>query len=247
MRKVGVIAVARDVVIGVAEGYKQANCALVGGETAEMPGLYSHGNYDLAGFTVGAVERHQILPKMDTIIVGDVVLGIPSSGVHSNGFSLVRHVIEQIGASYHDKCPFAKVVSLGEALLTPTRIYVRTLIPAVRSGGVKALAHITSGGFPENIPRVLPAHLGIRLDARQWPLLPVFKWLKKVGNISTAELCRTFNCGLGMVMVVAKEDVARVVEMLKATGEEVFTVRSVQEWIKGTEQIQVEHTQHWDE
>lgn len=241
------VSVTRDVVVGVAEGCKQANCALIGGETAEMPGLYSNGDYDLAGFTVGAVERHHVLPRMDDIKPGDFVLGIPSSGVHSNGFSLVRHVVEKSGLSYHDKCPFYENCTLGEALLTPTRIYVRTLLPAVRSGAVKALAHITGGGFPENIPRVIPKYLGIKLDGRQWPLLPVFKWLKKTGNISTPELCRTFNCGLGMIMVVGEKDVERAINLLKSSGETVYTIGKVQEWTKGVEQIQVEHTEHWDQ
>jgi phosphoribosylamine--glycine ligase/phosphoribosylformylglycinamidine cyclo-ligase len=178
------VSVAKQVVQGIATGCLQANCALVGGETAEMPGMYQGGDYDLAGFTVGAVERHQLLPRVQDVRVGDRVLGLPSSGVHSNGYSLVRHLVQQNGFSYQQQAPFDSARSLGQALLEPTRIYVRSLLPVVRSGLVKALAHITGGGFVDNIPRVLPDNVGVRLDASRWPLLPVFKWLKQVGKIA---------------------------------------------------------------
>lgn len=177
------VAVTRDVVAGISAGCIDAQCALVGGETAEMPGFYADGDYDLAGFTVGAVKKSDILPFTNQIQSGDVVIGIGSSGVHSNGYSLVRHVISKAGLDYKSPCPFQTGVTLGDALLTPTRIYVRQLIPIVRKGLIKAMAHITGGGFIDNIPRVLPANFGVKLNAENWPLLPVFKWLKKTGNI----------------------------------------------------------------
>ena len=174
--------VAKDVVAGIAKGCLESGCALVGGETAEMPGIYQLGDYDLAGFVVGAVNRHQVLPQLSTISPGDVLLGIPSSGVHSNGFSLVRHVINQAGLNFLSPCPFSSG-SLGEALLTPTRLYVKQLLPIIRQNLVKSMAHITGGGFIDNIPRALPHDLGCIIHAHSWPLLPVFKWLKQVGRI----------------------------------------------------------------
>lgn len=176
--------VAKDVLSGVAQGCIESGCALIGGETAEMPGIYKPGDYDLAGFVVGAVERDQILPRMDEIVSGDVLLGLPSSGIHSNGFSLVRHVIKLAGLSYDSPCPFEEGRTLGEALLTPTRIYVKQLLPVIKSGKVKAMAHITGGGFLDNIPRILPSGLGAKIDTDSWSLPPVFQWLKKVGGIS---------------------------------------------------------------
>ncbi len=187
--------VASQVVKGVARGCQEAQCALVGGETAEMPSMYQHGDYDLAGFSVGAVHRQHLLPRLSDIASGDVLLGLASSGVHSNGFSLVRHVISQAGLVYMSPCPFESGKLLGEVLLTPTRIYVRQVLPLVRSGCVKAMAHITGGGFTDNLPRVLPKSLGVKMDATRWPLLPVFRWLKKTGNIADRKLfmsIRTF-------------------------------------------------------
>ena len=204
---------ARRVVAGIAEGCRRAGCALVGGETAEMPGMYREGDYDLAGFAVGAAERDQLLPRGD-IAPGDVVLGLASSGVHSNGYSLVRKILER-GGSGPDKA----------ALLEPTRIYVKPLLAAIRStGAIKGLAHITGGGLPGNVPRCLPDGLRARLDARQWPVPPVFRWLREEGAVPTDDMLRTFNCGLGMVAVVAKADAARVAQALADAGE---TVREV--------------------
>jgi phosphoribosylamine--glycine ligase/phosphoribosylformylglycinamidine cyclo-ligase len=204
------VAVAADVVRGVADGCRDAGCALVGGETAEMPGMYAVHDYDVAGFAVGAVGRAHLLPRMDQVRIGDVVLGLPSSGVHSNGFSLVRHVVSGSGLSYQSACPWDVNCTLGEALLVPTRIYVRQLLPVVQQHLVKALAHITGGGFPENIPRVLPDHLGVAIDATRWVLPPVFQWLRKTGNISSAEMLRTFNCGMGMIMIASSDQIPAI-------------------------------------
>ncbi|KAJ3019930.1 Bifunctional purine biosynthetic protein ade1 [Thoreauomyces humboldtii] len=232
------INVARDVIAGIAAGCLDAGCALVGGETAEMPGIYTHGDYDLAGFVVGAVERTDVLPDLASIAPGDLVLGLASSGVHSNGFSLVRHVVERAGLDYDAACPFEAPVegqNLGEALLTPTRIYVRQLLPSIRKKLIKAMSHITGGGFPDNIPRTLPDHIGVKLDARNWPLPPMFKWLKKAGDIADSELARTFNCGIGMIMIVSKENLAEVRKLLAEAGEEVYELGSVVAR-KGTEE-----------
>ncbi|KAI9106270.1 phosphoribosylglycinamide synthetase [Phlyctochytrium arcticum] len=219
--------VARDVISGIAAGCTDARCALIGGETAEMPGIYQHGDYDLAGFVVAAVERDQVLPKLDSIVPGDVVLGLASSGVHSNGYSLVRHVVAQANLDFSSPCPFTPPQpgqTLGEALLTPTRIYIRQLMPAVRKGLIKAMAHITGGGFPENIPRCLPDHVGVEVDARNWPLPPVFQWVKKTGGVADKELARTFNCGIGMILVVGTAEVEEVTQLLEAAGENVYNM-----------------------
>ncbi|XP_063917756.1 trifunctional purine biosynthetic protein adenosine-3 [Zophobas morio] len=195
--------VAKEVVSGVAEGCRQAGCSLIGGETAEMPDMYPPGEYDVAGFAVGAVERNQLMPQIHSIQPGDVVIGLPSSGVHSNGFSLVRKIMKLAGVNYHDKAPFSKEgKSFGEELLTPTKIYVKNVIPAVKTGKVKAFAHITGGGLDENIPRILPAHLAVELDATKWDIPVIFPWLATAGGVNQAELLRTFNCGIGGVLII---------------------------------------------
>ncbi len=212
------------IVSGIAEGCRQAGCALIGGETAEMPGMYGEGDYDLAGFAVGAAERGQLLPT-DDIVEGDIVLGLASSGVHSNGYSLVRRIVASSGLSWNDKAPFDGYRSLGEALLTPTRIYVKSILAAIRSThGIKALAHITGGGFPENIPRVLPKDFAAELDLDAIEVPSVFSWLAKTGGVAPAEMMRTFNCGIGMVMVVAAGQAAQVAAVLAQQGEEVTTI-----------------------
>src|SRR5262249_50687547 len=194
--------VGAQVVKGVATACREAGCALVGGETAEMPGLYHDGDYDLAGFAVGAAERNALLPRAD-IKEGDVVIGLASSGVHSNGYSLVRRIVEMSGLMWNARAPFDDGKSLGEALLTPTRIYVKSCLAAIRaSGAIKALAHITGGGFPDNIPRVIPDGLGVALDLKRVPALPVFRWLAATGGVAEPEMLRTFNCGIGMVAVL---------------------------------------------
>lgn len=212
------------IVKGIAEGCKLAGCALIGGETAEMPGLYREGDYDLAGFAVGAAERGQLLPS-DDIVEGDVLLGLASSGVHSNGFSLVRRIVEMSGLQWSDPAPFAADRTLGEALLEPTRIYVQSVLDAIRNThGIKALAHITGGGFPDNIPRVLPKDFSAELDLDAIDVPPVFSWLAKAGGVAADEMMRTFNCGIGMVIVVAGGQAAQVGAVLQEAGETVTPV-----------------------
>ncbi|CAN7248067.1 phosphoribosylformylglycinamidine cyclo-ligase [Neorhizobium sp. LjRoot104] len=207
------------IVSGIAAGCREAGCALIGGETAEMPGMYSDGDYDLAGFAVGAAERGQLLPVGD-IAAGDVILGLTSSGVHSNGFSLVRKIVTLSGLGWDAPAPFREGMTLGEALLTPTRIYVKPLLKAIReTGALKALAHITGGGFPENIPRVLPKHLAAEVDLDSIPVPPVFSWLAKTGGVEPKEMLRTFNCGIGMIVVVAPENAQAVTDILTNEGE----------------------------
>jgi phosphoribosylformylglycinamidine cyclo-ligase len=217
------------IVAGVAEGCRESGCALIGGETAEMPGLYKDGDYDLAGFAVGAAERGTLLPHKD-IGPGDAVIGLASSGVHSNGFSLVRKVVEKSGVTFDAPAPFAPVMTLGGALLAPTKLYVKSCLAAIRqTGAVKGLAHITGGGFTDNIPRVLPKHLGVRIDLTAVPVLPVFKWLASVGNIAELELLRTFNCGIGMVAIVKREQLVEVMDIFAEAGERVVDLGEVVE------------------
>jgi len=210
------------IVEGIAEGCRQAGCALIGGETAEMPGMYSHGDYDLAGFAVGAAERGQLLPAGD-IAEGDVILGLASSGVHSNGYSLVRRIVTLSGLAWDAQAPFEAGRTLGEALLTPTKIYVKPLLKAIReTGAIKALAHITGGGFPENIPRVLPKHLAAEIDLAAVRAPAVFSWLAKTGGVEATEMLRTFNCGVGMIAVVPEDKADAVAAVLAREGESVF-------------------------
>jgi phosphoribosylformylglycinamidine cyclo-ligase len=213
----------RDIVAGIAEGCRQAGCALVGGETAEMPGIYAPGDYDLAGFAVGAVERAGVIDGAH-VAEGDIILGLASSGLHSNGFSLVRRVVAEEGLDYRDEAPFQPGKGLGEALLTPTRIYVKSCLRAAREGRIKAMAHITGGGLFENIPRVLPEGLAAAIDVRRWPLPPVFAWLKRTAHIAEGEMARTFNCGIGMMAVVAEGDAEAVRRLLADAGEQMFAI-----------------------
>ncbi len=207
------------IVAGIAEGCKIAGCALIGGETAEMPGMYRDGDYDLAGFAVGAAERGQLLPT-DDIVEGDVLLGLASSGVHSNGYSLVRRIVAQSGLGWEAEAPFRSGSSLAEALLEPTRIYVKPILKAIRqTHGIKALAHITGGGFPDNIPRALPRDFAAELDLAAIEAPPVFAWLAAAGGVASAEMMRTFNCGIGMVLVVASGQAAQVAAVLQEAGE----------------------------
>lgn len=198
---------AEDVIKGIVEGCRQSNCQLLGGETAEMPGFYQKGEYDLAGFAVGAVKKDKVITGKD-IKAGDVVLAMKSSGVHSNGFSLVRKVLEVSGTSLHDPAPWAPNTSLGLTLLEPTIIYVPRVIALHEKVGLKGVVHITGGGMTENIPRVIPKGLGVQIDATSWELPPLYKWLQSAGNISDAEMRRTFNCGVGLVAVVSPDQVA---------------------------------------
>src|ERR1700726_3285241 len=215
------------IVAGVAEGCRESGCALIGGETAEMPGLYKDGDYDLAGFAVGAAERGTLLPRSD-IAAGDAVIGLASAGVHSNGFSLVRKIVDASGLGFEAPAPFSPVMTLGGALLAPTRLYVRSCLRAIHeTGAIKGLAHITGGGFTDNIPRVLPKHLGVGIDLARVPVLPVFKWLSEQGGISEAELLRTLNCGIGMIAIVEADAVEKVTDVFTANGESVVLLGQV--------------------
>lgn len=233
----------RDIIAGIAEGCHQAGAALIGGETAEMPGMYSEGDYDLAGFCVGAVERGNELTGKD-VKVGDVVLGLAASGLHSNGFSLVRRVIDGSELEYDSPAPFAEGKTVAEALLEPTKIYVKSTLAAIRQGGVHALAHITGGGLVENIPRVMPDGLGVDLDAGQWPLLPVFSWLGKAGGIAHTELARTFNCGIGMCVIVEADQAAALKATLEEQGETVYEIGHVVERANG-ECVAIDGLDQW--
>ena len=219
--------VATAVVASIAEGCRQAGCALIGGETAEMPGMYQGGDYDLAGFCVGAVDRAKVLTG-SRVAAGDVVLGLASSGIHSNGFSLVRKLIERNGWSLDRPAPFDPKSLLGDLLLEPTRIYVKSLLPLVREGKIGALAHITGGGLLENIPRILPDGAHAIIDADCLPLPPLFAFLQEGGAIEPAELARTFNCGIGMVAIVRDQDAVEVSERLEAAGEAVRRIGLVE-------------------
>lgn len=213
------VTVARNVVSGVAEGCRQATAALIGGETAEMPGMYEPGVYDIAGFALGVVERTHILPRINDIAVGDIIIGLPSNGVHSNGFSLIHKLMKKLGLTLNDKAPFSKEgLTLGEELIKPTRIYVRSVLPALREGRVKAVAHITGGGLVENIPRVIPNAVRARLNAHWWHVHPVFSWIADTGAVEDDEMLRTFNCGIGMVLIVSPEDQAQVMNITRSFG-----------------------------
>ncbi|MDE4189868.1 phosphoribosylformylglycinamidine cyclo-ligase [Phaeobacter gallaeciensis] len=215
---------AARIIEGIAEGCVRSGCALIGGETAEMPGMYPEGDFDLAGFAVGAMERGTALPE--GVEEGDVLLGLASDGVHSNGYSLVRKLVEVSGLGWDADCPFAEG-TLGEALLTPTRLYVKQSLAAVRAGGVHALAHITGGGLTENLPRVLPEGLGADIDLNAWELPPVFKWMAETGGIAEAEMLKTFNCGIGMILSVSADRADALTEVLEGEGETVSRLGSV--------------------
>lgn len=211
--------VATSVIKGIAEGCREAGCALAGGETAEMPGLYARGDYDLAGFVAGAVERGSVLPRLKEMQDGDVLIGLPSSGVHSNGYSLVRKMVEVSGLKYDAPCPFDSSRKLGEALMAPTRIYVMSALAAIRTGAVLGLAHITGGGITDNLPRVLADGLNAEIDLSSWRMPSVFGWLQRTGGIAQDEMLRTFNCGMGLIAVVKPESVKDVMTVLRNAGE----------------------------
>ena len=218
------VAHAASVVAGIAAGCKQAGCALVGGETAEMPGLYGGNDYDLAGFSVGAAERENLLPA--GVAPGDVILGLPSSGVHSNGFSLVRRIVDASGLSWDSPAPFDPETTLGTALLEPTRIYVQPMLALHRAGLLKAAAHITGGGLPGNLPRVLPPGTRALLDASTWTVPPVFRWLAGVGGVADAEMLRVFNCGIGMTLVVT--DASAAIALLEKHGQPAVAIGRIE-------------------
>lgn len=215
---------AAAVVAGIAEGCRQAGCALVGGETAEMPGMYAEGDYDMAGFCVGAVDRDKVLPRLADQGTGDILIGLGSSGPHSNGYSLIRRIVERAGLALEAPAPFHSSKSLAAALLEPTRIYVKSVLPHLKAGRVKGLAHITGGGLIENPPRAVADGLVPRFDWNAWTLPPVFEWLQEAGGVATAEMRRTFNCGVGLVLIVDAHDLPDVLEGLVRDGEDAFVV-----------------------
>ena len=246
--------VAESVIASVAEGCEIAGCALIGGETAEMPGLYAPGDYDLAGFSVGAVSRSQMITG-ETITDGDVILGLASSGVHSNGFSLVRKLVKETdGFTYDSVSPFADGLTLGELLLMPTRIYVRSLLEAFKiknaesKPAIKGMAHITGGGFVENIPRVLPQNTKAVINVTSWNLPPVFRWLKQIGNLSHSDMMTTLNCGIGMAVVCAPQHVDAITASLKNAGESVFMIGKIKKRGADEEPITLENLdQAWQD
>ena len=220
--------VARRVVAGIAEGCKLAGAALVGGETAEMPGMYGDGDYDLAGFSVGAVERGAVLPRLETQAPGDLLIGLASSGPHSNGYSLVRRIVELSGLGWDAPAPFDSSQSLGQALMAPTRIYIKSILPLIKAGLIEAGAHITGGGLIENPPRAIAGGLEPDFDWSAWPLPPVFAWLQKVGGVADHELRRTFNCGVGFILVVKPQNASAVLSGLLDAGETAFICGQLQ-------------------
>lgn len=243
--------VAELVIAGIAKGCEMAGCALTGGETAEMPGMYSDGDYDLGGFSVGAVERTNLLPR--AVQAGDVLLGLSSSGTHSNGYSLIRRIVERSGLAWDATCPFGEG-TLASALLEPTRIYVKSILTALGnndggddgdgggSGGIKGLAHITGGGLTENLPRVLPDNVSANIDLTRLTPAPVFSWLKDEGGVEEAEMLRTFNCGTGMVVIAAADEVGKVVETLSDAGE---TVTHLGDLVDGDRSVVFEGQVNW--
>jgi phosphoribosylformylglycinamidine cyclo-ligase len=218
------VPVAAEVVRGIAAGCEQAGCALIGGETAEMPGMYAEGEYDLAGFCVGVVEKSQVIDG-SSVAPGDCVVGLASSGLHSNGYSLARRIVEHAGARLDQ--PFAGR-TLGDALLEPTRIYVRAVRALLAEVPVRAIAHITGGGLPGNLPRVLPAAMAARLDAAAWSRPALFDWLQSAGQVADDEMYRTFNCGIGMALVVPEADARRTIALLEAAGERAMPIGRIE-------------------
>jgi len=212
---------ATQVVKGIAAGCEQAGCALIGGETAEMPGMYPTGEYDLAGFAVGVVEKSKVITGL-TICPGDVVLGLASNGIHSNGYSLVRKIVERAAPALD--APFDQGKTLREAIIAPTRIYVKPLLALMAEMPVKGMAHITGGGITENTPRVLPANVVAEIDAKSWPLPKLFQWLQQAGQVDAQEMYRTFNCGIGMVVIVSEQDAEAAKQFLAAQGETVYSI-----------------------
>ncbi len=236
---------ATDIINSIAEGCLSSGAALIGGETAEMPGLYGNGEYDLAGFSVGAVERNDLLPRKD-IVVNDIILGLASNGLHSNGFSLVREIVKRNGLKFDKPAPFNTKRLLGDVLLEPTRIYVKSCLKAIKTGGVKALAHITGGGLTENVPRVLPEGLGVDLYARAWDLPVVFSWLAKSGKIAPSEMLRTFNCGIGMIIIASPNQAPGLQKLLHQQGETIIPIGKVVSRSQGETVIIHDMDQIWE-
>ena len=222
-------AVATQVISGIAQGCQEAGCALIGGETAEMPGMYEGEDFDLAGFVVGAVERGAMLPRHADMQSGDILIGIASSGPHSNGYSLIRKIVDLSGLSWEAQSPFSDNQTLAQALLTPTRLYIASVLPLIRKGHIKGLAHITGGGLTDNTPRMLPKSLSPEIDMNAWPRPEVFSWLQNVGGVEEAELQRAFNCGIGMVLSVGPDKVKSVMDALEASGETAWIIGALKD------------------
>lgn len=220
---------ATAVISGIAEGCKQSGCALIGGETAEMPGMYEGDDFDLAGFVVGAAERDGLLPREDDMKAGDALIGIASSGPHSNGYSLIRKIVEISGLPWDAPSPFVVGQTLAQSLLTPTKLYIQSVLPLIKSGHIKGLAHITGGGLTDNTPRMLPKHLEAEIDVNAWPRPEVFTWLQETGNVAEEELQRAFNCGIGMVLAVASEDVTTVMHSLGESDEMCWVIGALKD------------------
>ncbi len=230
------VAQATDVIKGIATGCEQSGCALIGGETAEMPGMYPSGEYDLAGFAVGVVEKSQVINGR-TIAAGDVMLGLASSGAHSNGYSLIRKIIER--AQPELDTPFDGDKTLRQSIIAPTRIYVKSILSVLKQVTIKGMAHITGGGITENVPRILPQNVVAQLDARSWVFPPLFRWLQEQGGVATEEMYRTFNCGIGMVLVVDQTDAHTVTKLLEAEGEKVYTLGVIRQRLEEEHQTQI--------
>lgn len=230
------VARATDVIKGIAQGCEESGCALIGGETAEMPGMYPEGEYDLAGFAVGVVEKDRVINGRN-IVAGDVVLGLASNGAHSNGYSLVRKILARDNPDLD--APFDGEKTLREAIIAPTRLYVKPILAALQQFTIKGMAHITGGGITENVPRVLPANTVAQIDANAWQLPKLFQWLQQAGNVATQEMYRTFNCGIGMVVIVAPEDADAVQQFLAEQGETVYRLGAIRERVGDEHQTQV--------
>jgi phosphoribosylaminoimidazole synthetase len=219
------VGVAAEVISGIAKGCELAGCALIGGETAEMPSIYGTGEYDLAGFAVGAAKRDGLLPNKQAMQAGDVLIALGSSGVHSNGYSLVRKLLDKNGLNYQDKSAWDSSITYGDAFLTPTRIYVKSVLPLMRSSNaIKGFAHITGGGLTENLPRILPQHLAAHIDLTTWQISPMFMWLKEVSGLDSFEMFNTFNCGVGAVLAVQSSEADNVIKSLQQTGENAWQI-----------------------
>ena len=238
------VEVAKEVIKGIAKGCKLAGCSLIGGETAEMPDMYNDADYDLAGFSVGAVERENILNGNEAA-AGDILLGLGSSGLHSNGFSLIRKLIKELEINYNDDCKFNPKLSWGDALLTPTKIYVKSCLEALKLGGITGLAHITGGGLIENPPRTFDSKLSAQIDAKSWEMPPVYRWLIKTGRIESMELARTFNCGIGMIVIVKPDQVETITKKLQDSGERVFQIGQLKARAPGAQPVIIENMDDW--
>ena len=238
------VEVAKEVIKGIAKGCKLAGCSLIGGETAEMPDMYNDADYDLAGFSVGAVERENVLNGNEAA-AGDILLGLGSSGLHSNGFSLIRKLIKELEINYNDDCRFNPKLSWGDALLTPTKIYVKSCLEALKLGGITGLAHITGGGLIENPPRTFDSNLSAQIDAKSWEMPPVYRWLIKTGRIESMELARTFNCGIGMIVIVKPDQAETITKKLQDSGERVFQIGHLKARAPDAQPVIIENMDDW--